>query len=659
MNHFETTSAAAPPPAARARLQPLLGVLALAALVLAVYYPLLPGVFLMDDHRLIADDNPLVNGQFTIFNIWFQTDFILSNLAFQAQWLLWGEHPGGYHAVNLALHALSAVLLWRVLRRLRVPGAWVAAAVFAVHPVAVTSVARIAELKNTLSLPFCLLSLWAWLRYQDQIAPAASSAPGRRSTGNTWYTLALLAFLLALFAKTSVVMLPPVLLFILLWRHGRITLAEVWRLVPFFVLALAFGILSAGFQKYQALADETLPAQSFAERLALAGRILWFYLGKDVCPLSLNAFYPLWPVTITSPLAYLPLLLFAAVLAVAWRFRQDWGRHVLFGLACFVAALFPVLGFFAGQYQTWLQVSDHLQYLPMLAPVALVVALLAGGLGPKTFRLVAVLLLAALTLLANQRARIFSHEETLMRDCLAKNPAAWGAENSLGTILAKRQDYPAAIAAFQTALTYQPADPITHMNLGHAQSLQGDFVGAETNFQAALARQPIDPETRRQYASDLALQGRNPEARRQWQIALALKSDVQTRLNYVGLLYQTGDNAQAITQLRRVVTEKPGLSQALNNLAWLLATCGDDRLRNGAEAVRDAEQACALTGYKQAGFLGTLAAAYAEAGRFPEAVSTCQRTIQQARAAGQTQFANINAQLLQLYHAGRPYHAGG
>ena len=197
------------------------------------------------------------------------------------------------------------------------------------------------------------------------------------------------------------------------------------------------------------------------------------------------------------------------------------------------------------------------------------------------------------------------------------------------------------------------------MNLGHAQSLQGDFVGAETNFQAALARQPIDPETRRQYASDLALQGRNPEARRQWQIALALKSDVQTRLNYVGLLYQTGDNAQAITQLRRVVTEKPGLSQALNNLAWLLATCGDDRLRNGAEAVRDAEQACALTGYKQAGFLGTLAAAYAEAGRFPEAVSTCQRTIQQARAAGQTQFANINAQLLQLYHAGRPYHAGG
>jgi len=141
-----------------------------------------------------------------------------------------------YHALNLVLQAVSAVLLWRGCGRLRVPGAWVAAAVFAVHPVAVNSVARIAELKNTLSLPFYLLSFWAFLRYEDRPAPAAAGRePGRPLSGAGWYALSLGAFVLALLAKTSAVMLPPLLLFALLWRRGRITRSDVWRLVPFFL----------------------------------------------------------------------------------------------------------------------------------------------------------------------------------------------------------------------------------------------------------------------------------------------------------------------------------------------------------------------------------------------------------------------------------------
>jgi tetratricopeptide (TPR) repeat protein len=290
--------------------------------------------------------------------------------------------------------------------------------------------------------------------------------------------------------------------------------------------------------------------------------------------------------------------------------------------------------------------------------VALAVGWLAGRMEARWFRLAAVGLLTGLAVLAHQRACVFSTEESLMLDCLAKNPAAYGAQNSLGTILAKRQDYAGAMAAFETALQFKPDDAVTHLNLGHVLSLLGDQAGAETNFLAALARAPIDPEMHRQYALALAKEGRNRDAARQWRMALGLHPDPATRMDYVALLFQTGDYQQAIPQLRRVVREKPDLAQAFNNLAWLLATCPDDHLRDGAEAVRCAKKACALTEFHEPAMVATLAAAYAEAGRFPQAVQTCQKTIQLAQAAGQMQFALVNTQLLRLYQTGRPYHAG-
>ena len=214
------------------------------------------------------------------------------------------------------------------------------------------------------------------------------------------------------------------------------------------------------------------------------------------------------------------------------------------------------------------------------------------------------------------------------------------------------------MAAFETALQFKPDDAATRLNLGHALSLLGDYAGAETNFLAAVARSPIDPEMHRQYALALVKQGRNREALRQWQMALGLHSDTPTRLDYVALVCQTGDYPQALAQLRRAVRETPDSAEAFNNLAWLLATCPDEHLRDGAEAVRCAKKACALTGFHQPAMVGTLAASYAEAGRFPQAVQTCQKTIRLAQTAGQMQFALVNTQLLRLYQTGRPYHAG-
>ena len=179
-----------------------LGAALILVLAFAVYWPALRGQFVWDD-VLLVHQNPLVKGKLGLCTIWFRTDFPLSNIAFWAQWRLWGDHPEGYHVVNVLLHTASAVLLWRVLARLRVPAGWLAAMLFAVHPMCVASVAWISELKNTLSLPFYLLSILWYLRFSSELC---TSDFGLRTS--KWYWLSLGAFVLALLSKTSTVMLP-------------------------------------------------------------------------------------------------------------------------------------------------------------------------------------------------------------------------------------------------------------------------------------------------------------------------------------------------------------------------------------------------------------------------------------------------------------------
>jgi protein O-mannosyl-transferase len=641
-----------------------LGMLFIFALVFIVYAPILPGSFLMDDHRLIKDDNPLVNGELGPLNIWFQTDFTLSTFALWLQWLAWGEHPGGYHAVNMALHALSAVLLWRLLARLKIPGAWLAAVVFAVHPVCVNSVARIAEIKNTLSLPFFILSFWFYLRYEDlSLNPAGQNQIAghhRRNHAALWYGFSLVAFTLALLSKTSMVMLPLVLLGSAAWQRGRITRHDFLQTAPYFILSLAFGLMTVWFQNAQALALIGLkpPSEVFWERLAVAGRVVWFYLGKALLPINLNLEYERWKPDPNALASFFPVFLMFVVFAVCWRFRRKWGRHLLFGLGCFVVTLFPVLGFFDSQFLTVWNVSDHLQYLPLIAPVALAIAMLASLVNPIIFRSVAVVLVLALSILTFQRAQVFSTEENLLRDTLAKNPAAPDAHNDLGSILANRQDYAGATAQFSAAVQSDPDNAAAHLNLGQALAMNGEFAGAEPHFLAAIRLKPGDPLAHKRFADALSRQGKNREAMVQLQVALSLsaKPDIETRLDLAELLYQTGNARQAADQFRKVLLLNPDLPEALNNLAWLLATSSDGTVRDGTEAVRDAERACRLTGFKRTEMISTLAAAYAEAGRYSEAVATAEMAIRLQTANGETRLAEINSQLLRLYRAGMPYH---
>ena len=632
-----------------------LGVVFIFALVLIVYRPILPGSFLMDDHRLIKEDNPLVNGELKPFNIWFQTDFTLSTFSLWLQWLAWGENPGGYHVVNMVLQAVSAVLLWRLWVQLKIPGAWLAAAIFAVHPVCVNSVARIAEIKNTLSLPFFILSFWLYLRYE-----ALSLNPVGQTSRNympLWYGFSLVAFVLALLSKTSTVMLPLVLLGCAMWQRGRVTRQDLLQTGPYFVFALAFGLMSSWFQKHLALAVIALEPENFWQKLAGAWWDFWFYLGKAILPVNLSLVYVRWKIDATALASYVPVLLLLAGLALCWRFRQSWGRHALFGLGCFVITLFPALGFFDSQFLTKWHVSDHLQYLPLIAPVTLTIAVIASKLEVKIFRCVAVGLVLTLSVLTFNRARVFSTPEKLFRDTIAKNPAAWDAYNDLGVVLASKQNYAEAINQFWASVLSNPDNAAAQLNLGHALELEGRIVEAEQHFRAVLKLEPDNPAAHKELAEILEAQGKDQEALYHLKMALLFGPEIETRMALASLFYKTGDSRQAVEQLRRVLTVKPDQVEALNNLAWILATSSDDTVRSGTEAVKRAELACHLTDFKQAGMISTLAAADAEAGRFSEAVTSAEMAVKMQTANGESRLADINNQLLILYRNGKPYHA--
>ena len=617
-------------------------------LVLAVYWPVLHAQFIWDDQLLLAQ-NPLVLGKMDIGSVWFRTDFPLTLVIFWLQWLAWGTHPMGYHLVNVLLHATNAVLLWRVLGRLKIPGAWLAAIIFAIHPVGVASVAWVSEMKNTLSLLFFLLSLGWYLDFEAAQIQNSKAGAGRCY----WFSLG--AFLLALLSKTSTVMLPVVLLACAWWRRGRVTRREWLCAGPFFLLALGLGLMTVWFQQ-GAIGTATVQTESFWGRPAGAGMALWFYAGKVLWPVNLSMIYPRWTIDASAPAAYLPALLWGGGLVLCWWFRRGWGRHALFALGCYTVTLFPVLGFFDMYFLALSRVSDHFQYLPMIALIALVAAILHSMLTARIFKLTAAALVLAMAVLSAQRVPIFRNDETLWRDTLARNPAAWTAHNNLGCIFVSQGKLDAAMEQFAAALDLNPENAGAHCNLGWILSMKGRPAEADNHFQAALRIKPGDAQIQKSYAMALLDQGKKGEAMKHLREAVRLRPEDDSCLQLASLLYERGDSRESAAQYRQVLSLKPDSVEALNNLAWLLSTSEDAGIRNGATAVQLAQRACELTYYRKTLMISTLAAAYAEAGRFDDAIATAQRACDLASESGEQGLLKKNQELLVLYRAHQPYH---
>jgi len=412
---------------------PWLAGAAIVALTLAVYLPVVNADFMWDDDWLLRDSD-LIHAPDGLYRFWFTAEapdyFPLTWSSLWVEWRLWGTHAAGYRATNILLHAAAAVLLWRVLVHLGIPGAWLAGLLFAAHPVNVESVAWISERKNTLAMVFFLLTALAYLRSD-------------RGARGGWYAACLVFFALALLSKTAVVMLPVALLVVTWWRRGRLGLRDLALAAPMLAMSLACGVVTLLFEYALIGGQAVRPAgEGFGAKLAISGLAVWFYLYKAVVPLGLSLVYRRWQVDGGAVLSYVPLVLLAGCFAALWPVRRTRpGRAVLAALACFVVMLLPLLGFIDDPYWIYSLVADRHQYFALVAVVALAGAggatlFAPGGANRRKVGVVAaVAVVVALASLTWRRAGVFADPVALWRGPAERNPDGWLPQHNLGVAL--------------------------------------------------------------------------------------------------------------------------------------------------------------------------------------------------------------------------------
>lgn len=547
-----------------------LGAAALVLGIIAAYGPALYGGFLFDDDSLLIN-SATVKAADGLYRIWFTTDPIdywpITNSSFWIEWRLWGPKPLGYHVTNVMLHACSALVLWSVLRRLSIPGAWLAAAVFALHPVNVQSVAWIAQRKNTLALLFFLLSVHQFVASEDT---------GRRPP----YWLSVAFFLLAMLSKGSVATLPVMLLLLVWWRRGSLNLRDVRRALPYFAVAIALTLVNLWFQSRMEGGTRDL---TMLPRLLGAAAIAWFYALKAVAPLDLTFMYPQWSIQASEWRWWLPLLGAAAItVLLMWRRRDDVARHLLFAWGFFCLALLPVMGFTDTYFMKYALVADHYQYIAIIAVAAAAAAGAYRWLPHRLRGAIGVAVIAVLGAMTWSQAHVYADAETFYRTAIDRNPNVAVLHNNLGAALLERETTEEAAAHLRQALRLQPDFALAHNNLCNAAARLGSALEAISECTAALQNEPGRASLRTSLAIALAAVGRLTEAREEFEVALRLNpSSTQARDGFIGVLHELGDQLlaggrtdEAIREYEEALRRDPGLAETHNNLAVALARQG-------------------------------------------------------------------------------------
>ncbi len=477
--------------------------LALLVLTFVAYWPVTHAGFVWDDDQHFVENHAIISPH-GLKPIW--TSFVLPvyyPLTFTVFWLIYqlaGPNPLPYHMVTLTLHAVNAILLLFLLRRLRVRGAWVVAVLWAIHPANVESVAWATELKNTLSGAWFFASLLCFLRYERELMWK-------------WFIGALLCFAAALLSKSSTVMLPAVLLLCAWWQRERVRRSDVVRTLPFFALSLAASFVAVGAQVKEKVLQGAARDWSLRlpERLIVTGKDLWFYASKAVCPVNLMFVYPRWSHDARMLTEWLPLAGVVATGIILWRFRRTGpGRAATFALGYFVIALSPVLGFFDQYFYRYSFVADHFQYLAGIGIIALVVAAVttvsqrAGQQAQYIRALATAIVLLILGACTWRQACIFQDVQTLWSDTLTKNPDAWLAHLNLGAVLSQQGRMPEAVSHWEEALRIHPNAYEAHFNLGLNSLQLGRPQEAMDHWEEALRIRADYPDAQNNLAWFLA-----------------------------------------------------------------------------------------------------------------------------------------------------------
>lgn len=558
----------------------------LVVLTFATYTPVLRGRFIWDDDTLITD-NPIIKNGDGLRKLWFTTEALdyypMTGSLYWLEWRAWGNNATGYHVVNVLLHAANAVLVWMVLRRLKIAGAWLAALVFAIHPVNVATAGWVSEQKTTLSMLFAAIAVLFWLRFYDN---------GR------WhgYGLSLAAFLLALLSKSAIVMLPMVLLGCVWWTRGRVRWKDAGHCVPFFVASLVLGLVTVWFQYHRAMQGVPVRSDTFLVRLAAAGWVPWFYLYKALLPLNLMVIYPKCQIDPGHWLSYAPGAILVVGFLVSLRNRKTWGRPVLFGLGYFVVMLFPVLGFLDQSFYNYSLVADHWQYYSIVGVIAL--AVVAGDKACRRMSqrhrrwgtVVAVAVAVVLGAASWQRSGVYASDERLWRDNVAKNPRAWLAWLNLGLNMKWAGHPDAALGYLEQAQQINPEDPDVNASLGHVLLQVGRTREAVPHLEQALRVDPDNADAHNNLALALLQLGRAREAIPHLEHALRINpDDADTHVNLGNALFQQGNVSEAFSQYQQAMRLNPNSPLAHADLGVAL-----EKMGRNPEAIEQYRQALRL-----------------------------------------------------------------
>ena len=680
----------------------------LGAITCVAYAAVAHNVFIAFDDRNYVIANQNIQEGFSWDSIkWAFTTFHSNN------WhpLTWVSHmldcrlfaldPAGPHLVNLAFHIANTVLLFLLLQNTTSqlwPSAFVAM-LFGLHPMHVESVAWVAERKDVLSTFFFMLTLLAYARYAEL---AKDKKPVRWGV----YGLALLLFALGLMAKPMLVTAPGILCLMDLWPLRRLTLPFrsqpkliLYRLlaekIPFILLA-ALSCWVTFFVQKNTGAVEPIDQLPLAQRLEHLPVAYGWYVLKFFWPTHLSIFYP---VQISTPLWQLllaSLLLLGMTVFAIWRARQY--PFFIAGWFWFVGTLVPVIGLVQVGSQAYADRYSYIPYIGLFICLAWgLPELLAKLRWPQREPILwagAILLTVVCFWRTMVEVQYWKNGQTLFQRAVAidsKNYMAWallGLEyeahgdnnratdcttraitlddhfgwgwHDLGHMLVIKGDYPGAIHALEMSLAYTLYDPYKmdiYNNLGDVYLKTGQYDGAISNYQSSLQFSPSQPDVQVKLGQSFAQNKQPGEAITAFQNAIALEPDnLQAHLNLATIFESTGRDAEAVEHYRKVIALEPDAVIPLNNLAWLLAAGADAHVRNGPEAVSLAEHSCELTHFQEPLFIGTLAAAYAEAGRFNDAIDAAKKARDVAQAQGKPAIANRNTQLMELYQSGHAFH---